>query len=359
MSHPAAPRLRVGLAALAGVLLALSRAGADRPQVTGAVNLSYNRNLSSPGEAAANLYHSFDARANTFLLNAAHLAAAGASGDRLSYGVEMDMGTDAAVTNSGGLGTGDEMDLQEAYLVYRRPRSRIGFKAGKSATYQGIETIESGANPTVTRGLLFGLAEPYTHTGIVATCQLGAAVDLHAGLVNGWDLFVDNNSRPTAVVKLGYSGGDRLALTVSGYLGPEQADNTGDIRLSLDATGVTKSVKDLDLWFQANWGREDRAAPDGADAAWFGFGLQPLYHFGDSFSLGGRYEYFHDADGARTGVAQTLQNLSIAPTCRLTEGLAARAEFRVDQSDRKVFRDSDSAPTDRQALLTAELLLSF
>ncbi|MFA6110314.1 MAG: porin [Candidatus Latescibacterota bacterium] len=334
-------------------------AGAESPRLSGFIDLTYNRNLSAGESATTNLYHSFDAQTNTFLLNAAHLNASGASGDDLSYTIEVDLGSDAAVTNAGGLGTGDEIDLQEAYLVWRRPSSALGIKAGKFASYHGIEVIESGGNPTITRGFLFNLAEAYTHAGIMATWQFSPAVDLHAGLINGWDLFADNNQRPTGVLKLGYSGGDRLALTLSGYLGSEKPGETGDARLSLDATGLTKSVPGLDLWFQANYGREPAAAPDGRDAAWIGFGLQPLYHFSNAFSLGARYEYFDDADGARTGRSQLLQTFSVAPAFSLTQNLVARIEARLDLSEEKVFSDSDGKPTGHQLQAATELICSF
>jgi hypothetical protein len=348
-------------AALIGTcILALSSASADPPALTGFIDATYNRNLQSGDTGpTTNQHHSFDAQANSFLLNAVHLAATGKSGEELSYAIEVDMGTDAAAINSGGLGTSDEMDLQEAYLTYRKPESKLGFKAGKFVTYQGIEVIESGGNPTVTRGLLFGLAEPYTHTGIVATYQLSGALDLHAGLVNGWDLFVDNNTRPTGVVKLGYSGGDPLALTVSAYLGPEQAGNTDNSRMSVDATGVTKGIKNLDLWFQVNYGKEDGAALDGGDAAWMGFGLQPLYHFSEKTCLGLRYEYFKDSDGARSAHVQALQNFSIAPAYYLTSSLLSRLEFRADMSDEDVFTDSDGKASGSQLGVTAEMIYSF
>lgn len=341
-------------------ILAISSANAESPAISGFIDATYNRNLQS-GDAGptTNYHHSFDAQANTFLLNAVHLAAVGSSGEELSYVIEVDMGTDAAAINSGGLGTGDEMDLQEAYLTYRRPSSKLGFKVGKFVTYQGIEVIESGANPTVTRGHLFGLAEPYTHTGIVATYQLSQAFDVHLGAVNGWDLYVDNNKRPTGVLKLGYSGGDPLTLTVSTYMGPEQAGNTDNIRTSLDATGVSKSIKNVDLWFQFNYGMEDGVAADGGDASWMGFGLQPLYHLSEKVSLGARYEYFKDSDGARSGTVETLQNISIAPAYSLTKSLVSRVEFRADMSDQDVFMDADGKATGQQLQVAAEMIYSF
>ena len=137
----------VGALALA---ICASQASAESPALSGFIDATYNRNLNSGDTGpTTNLHHSFDAQANSFLLNAVHLAATGKGGEKLSYVIEVDMGTDAAATNSGGLGAGDEMDLQEAYFTYYCPNSKLGFKAGKFVTYEGIEVIESGANPTV------------------------------------------------------------------------------------------------------------------------------------------------------------------------------------------------------------------
>jgi hypothetical protein len=345
------------LAVLVGWLLAADTQ-AEAPKISGFLDLTYNRNLDA-SDARTNVHHSFDTQGNTFLLNAFHLAMTGAEGDHTDYVLEVDMGTDASAITSGGVGAGDDFDVQEAYVVHRFGDGKLGFKAGKFVTYNGIEVIESGADPTITRGYLFGLAEPYTHTGAVVTYQISPQVDVHAGLVNGWDLFVDNNKAPTGVLKLGLNFGDPLALTVSSYLGPEQTGNEDDVRTTLDVTGVSKAGANLDLWFQFNYGQEAKAAPSGDDASWIGFGLQPVYRLTETFSVGLRYEYFKDSDGARTATAQALQNITITPTYSLSENLLTRAELRVDISDEEVFLDGDNAPTDQQLQIAAELIYSF
>lgn len=331
---------------------------AEGPQVSGFIDATYNRTLNA-STARENVHHSFDQQGNTFLLNAVHLALSGGEGQAVSYTVEVDAGTDAAAASSAGLGPGDDVDLQEAYVTHAMGGSTLTITAGKFVTFEGIELIESIDNPTITRGFLFGLAEPFTHTGITASYQASPRVQLVLGAVNGWDLWVDNNDAPTGVAKVGLDFGEPLRLGLSGYLGPEQAGREGDLRTSLDLTGVAAAVPGLDLWFQVNHGSEAGAAADGGDASWFGLGVQPVYRVSDRFTLGARYEWFDDGDGARTGVAQTLQNLTVTPGYQLTDALLARAEVRADLSDADVFLDADDEPTGTQLQVAAEVIFSF
>jgi len=62
----------------------------------------------------------------------------------------------------------------------------LTFTAGKFVTSEGIEVIEGNQDYTVTRGFLFGLAEPYTTTGVKADYQFTKQLDLMLGVVNGW-----------------------------------------------------------------------------------------------------------------------------------------------------------------------------
>ena len=48
-------------------------------------------------------------------------------------------------------------------------------------TLEGIEVIEGYQNYTVTRGCLFGMAEPFTHTGVKANYAFTKQLDLTVG----------------------------------------------------------------------------------------------------------------------------------------------------------------------------------
>jgi hypothetical protein len=339
------------------------------PGISGSVEASYNRNLSSPGDNAMNSLHAYDTKANTFTLNNAHLVLSGSdSATGLGYDVETDFGSDAMLNKSADptQGSSGIFDLQEAYITWGfGPAHAFGLKAGKYATYEGIEVVEGGANPTVTRGLLYTFAEPITHTGLELSYANGP-FDVHVGAINGWDKLMETNDVPSYLAKVGFNMGDPLALTVSTIIGPEKDANTDDMRMSFDATALTKAIPMVDLWLQGNFGREDKASASGADATWFGFGVQPLIHINNWFGLGLRYEFLDDDKLTRTKatpddgkVDLSLQNVSVAPTIWLTKTAMVRAEYRLDIASSKVFVDSDNKATDMQNEVSADFVLSF
>jgi len=297
------------------------------PTLSGFVDATYNVNFNRPVDGNTPL-HTYTGRSNSFLLNTAHVELNG-SDEHLSYSLQIDGGTDAVIDSGGSY-----FDVQEAYAAYTAS-SGLGFKVGKFVTYNGIEVIESPSNPTISRGFLFNMAEPFTHTGGVVTYKANDQIDVAIGLVNGWDLVVDNNGMKTIVAKLGVTL-PSLLLTVSALAGPEKASNNDDWRTTLDVTGDFKADK-LDLWFQANYGMEQKTAPDGGAGSWFGLGVQPVYHLEDDLSIGGRVELFDDLDGTRSGVnalgrKQMLINISAAPAYTITPHLTLRGELRVDLS---------------------------
>ncbi len=326
------------------------------PTITGHLDGTYNYNLMDPN-GGLTAFHSYTAPHNTFLLNLAHVAIGGHD-DAVTYNIELDAGSDAAFNS--GLYGGALFDVQEAWVHYIHPESKVGLKAGKFVTYNGIEVIENTANPTVSRGFLFGLAEPTTHIGAVGTFQINDQLDVAAGLVNGWDVFRDNNSLKTIVAKLGFTN-DQVGLTVSAFAGPEQAGNNDDWRTTLDATAVIKLDK-VDLWLQGNFGRETFDDGD-TSATWFGAGVQPVFHLNELLTLGARAEVFVDGDGARTGVplpdGVTLINVSVAPAYLIADNLTLRAELRVDVATEDVYNDRGGDPTGMQLIGLTEVLYTF
>lgn len=329
------------------------------PTLSGFVDGTYNYNFNHPA-GGLTPYHSYTAPHHSFLLNSAHVAI-GARNDNLAFALELDAGFDAAL-NSINYG-GNVIDIQEGWVAYTDDAG-FGLKAGKFVTYNGIEVIESPANPTISRGFLFGLAEPATHVGAVATYRISDEMDVALGAVNGWDVLVDNNSGKTIVGKFGLTT-EQFLLTLSFLAGPEQAANNDDWRMTFDATGMYKLDK-VDLWFQANSGVEQNLVPpDGDSAAWFGVGVQPLFHLNDEFALGSRVELFDDLDGARTGLKQMLINVSVAPTYTPTDHIILRGEVRADISGGREsgvdgpYLNSDGDAKGAQLLALTEAIVTF
>jgi hypothetical protein len=357
---------------LSFTLLSLSAAAAraaddNGPVFSGFAETTYNYNFNGPASNSNGLGHSFDSAANTFALNNAQLLLQGnPKGDKdVSYVLKVDYGTDATKIDPSATGL---VTVQEAYGTYTCPDTHLGLKAGKFVTYEGIEVVEANADPTITRGLLFNLAEPVTHTGAVAT-YVNGKFDFAAGLVNGWDLVTDNNSGKTFIFKGTYSGGDPLTLTLSGIYGAEKPADAKDERFSLDLTGLTKVVQNLDLNFQLNYGSEgNKAIPNTVHtedptkaSTWFGLGVQPVYHVNKKFSIAARVEWFNDPEGARTGTdKQKLTTFSVCPGYQVTDHFLARAEIRIDRSNKDAYEDKNGVFNKKgQTEFVAETIFSF
>jgi hypothetical protein len=68
----------------------------------------------------------------------------------------------------------------------------------------------------------------------------------------------------------------------------------------------------------------------------------------DSFALILRGELFNDRDGARTGVAQKLKEVTLTPELKVGSHVVIRGDVRVDFSDKEVFEDRDGALTKKR-----------
>ncbi len=310
----------------------------DAQDFSGYIESSYNYNFSG---GMTNSLRSYDAKANQILLNNFHLVASGSPSDKVSYAAELDFGTDAAVhglLHQTSIGAGPvAVDLQEGNVTYSFS-DKFKFTGGKFVTFQGIEVIEGPLNPTISRGYLFGLAEAFTHVGGYFNFIPSDVIDIKVGVINGWDLLIDNNMDKSIISRLGINLGYLLAFGISFYTGIEQV-NSENWRNSIDLTGVTNAISGLALYFQGNYGIETFTDTSGTDldTKWFGFTLQPVIALSETFDLGLRAEYFADDQGARTGVpGLNAFNLTLVPSLKC-EGITFRFEYRFDSSNKEIF----------------------
>ena len=349
------------------------------PKLSGFIDTSFVYDLNKPVSRVTN-FRSFDRRTDTFLLNAIQINVEGDMKDGIGYYSELAFGTDPSAYKSVGSQAPTEpglpgapsatiynVEVQEAFLTYKCPMTSVMLKAGKFVTQHGIEVIESKDNFTITRGHLFTLAEPYTHTGVLVGYALPKYLDLWVGAVNGWDNYTDNNSGKTLVARLGVNLGEMLTGSFSFLHGAEQNGTTNNTRSSVDTTWFIKPVKMATIGIQFIGGGENQTSiadrnsdgiADGGVGHWYGFGLQPKVDVTDKFFVGTRYEWFSDLDGARTGGTQILQNITLSPGVHMTDNLMARLEWRHDWSTRRVLLDGMGARSDTNTL-GAEFIYKF
>ncbi len=307
---------------------------------------------------------SFVTKANDITFNTAQIALTGSVKDT-NYVIKIDAGSDANVIHPGGAGGTSNFDVEEAYFTTPLFNTGINLKLGKFVTLEGIEVIESPNDPTISRGYLFGMAEPFTHVGFLLSRTLPIKeLELRAGIVNGWDVLADNNTGKTFLGGLGINYGDLATGGLSVYYGPEQAGNNSHNRTSVDLTiankPLPKLMPQLTLNLQGNWGQE--GGINKTVDHWYGFGVQPVYQFTDKFSLGGRVERMENKLGSRFGTTKggQLTNFTITPTYKLNNSITTRVEYRHDIGDKSFFEGKDGVFDQKTAdQMMAEVFYSF
>jgi hypothetical protein len=244
----------------------------------------------------------------------------------------------------------DEVELQQAYLVYNVPVGNgITLKGGKFNTLLGAEVTEPWLNPNWSRSYLFGFAAPFTHVGGLATYPITDMVSVTAGGVIGWDNVEDNNSSPSITGQIAVSPNDRVALYVNGIYGPEQtcfpepgAFQSGcnrNKRGVVDVVANFKLTDELGFILNFDWASEDEASvvTPGRHSTWVGASGIFTYQINERFSTALRGEWFDDAQGSRTGVQQELWEITFDFKAMLSEYIYTRVEYRHDESDERVF----------------------
>lgn len=329
-------------------------------QLHGFIDTGINYNFNNPDSRSNSDLRVFDRKANSFTLNMVEISLEKELKDSFGYRLDLNFGKDANITAPADTGAGDEFDIQEAFITLRAPVGEgMDFKFGKFVTLLGAEVIESPLNYNYSRSFLFGLAIPFTHTGVLGSYSFNDKFSLSAGIVNGWDVIEDNNNAKTFLGNITISPYDSFSLGVNGVYGAEQDDNDSSKRGVLDVVATLTPINDVTLVLNYDYGREEDAGGGGQDAKWTGLAGYIHYDVSDTTGLTLRSEFFDDEDGVRTGTAQELWEITLTAEFKLYEGVMARLEYRHDESNQKPFIDGSGLATDNQDTIAFELVYTF
>ncbi len=300
----------------------------------------YTFNLRNP-DSKTNEQRIFDKKANSFLIDLAQIQfAKDAPVGGVGYKLKVSMGETAKFIHSAGLGDpNDEVDLTEAYVDYVAPLgSGLKLRFGKFATYHGAEVIEARDHFNYSRSFLFNYAIPFTHTGLMVGYAFSKAFSANLYVVNGWDAFHDNNKGKTFGTSFVLIPIEPLFMNLGLMYGPEQPDNSSHHRFLIDWVGIFKATKNLTFTINADYANEKKDPLNfSRSSRWYGIAIYAKYDFMDWFSTSIRSEYFVDRDGVRTGIRQSLKEITISPEFKITENLIVRSEYRHDWSNKEAF----------------------
>ncbi len=367
--------------------------------ISGFVDTQYNNNFSNhttnPSVTAGspgNTLRSFDRNQNTFTVNNIEIDIEKLANPEGGAGFRVDLsaGEDMSFIDGGTLGGAgnSKMGFQQAYVQLVAPLSffegsevfdnTFDLKAGRMVTLAGTEVIEGRDNWNISRGFLFGLAIPFTHTGIRGTYNFfNDRLTTYVGLNNGWDANVDNNTWKTWEAGWAISPTDSLSFIQALYFGPEVARQDGHKRFVMSNVVSYQATEKLAFKGELTFGSQRRVDPSGFtdpvtgasgvnfdNAQWWGIGLHSRYALTDKWGVAARFELFRDKDKFRTQSNQpaslnagtsTLWSMTYTTDYKIYENLLGRLEYRFDKSNEDNVLDGQHS----QSTLGAQLIYSF
>ena len=326
---------------------------------------SFTANLSGSGRGGVNELRLYDNHEG-YTFNVAEFSIKKDPSERypFGYGLVITAGIDSQKNHSIGIFRDEDdafafrntekFDLQEAYISGTIPLGRgLTLKGGKFVTLLGYEVIESPNDLNFSRGYLFGLAIPLTHTGALASYTFSDWFNVTAGVVLGWDDSKNVNDRPSYTGQFAFTPLKDFTANLNWIVGPEQIDNNTHQRYVLDWVLSYTGFKNLTLALNVDYGHEQNEAfvtsldtRRNTDATWWGWAGYVAYDWTERFRTAVRQEFFRDAAGARTGsgIGTDLWSTTATLQYKIWKGLVGRLEYRHDQSDEKVYRVRYSRP---------------
>ena len=316
-------------------------------EFSGVVDAYYSLNFNHPA-SRANQLRNFDTNANQFSLNMAKLTLEHKA-DPIGFRVDLGLGPAFDIVHStepGGLGP--LRYLQQAYLTYNAPIGKgLTIDVGKFVTVHGAEVIETQSNWNYSRSLLFAYAIPYYHFGLRAGYPIHKTFTGSFFAVNGWNNVVDNNSGKTFGFSGAWSPNPHFSWVNNYMFGPEKVGINRGYRHLFDTTATINVNSQVSFLLNYDYG-VDKLAAGAGNARWTGVAGYARLAPNKWFAFVPRFEWYNDADGFTTGLAQKLKEATLTAEIKMKEGLITRLEYRRDWSDQTFF-DRGNSPASARA----------
>jgi len=319
--------------------------------IHGLVDVGYEHNFNQP-TANVNTFRAWDQDGFQLTQGNLHVEKDGTVGFVTDINFGQVANAISSVTNySNSSHVGSQfVDPTQYYLTYTAPvGSGISLQGGRFVTLLGAEVIPTYQNQNYneTRGLLFNLGEPLTHTGLRGSYTFNDYVSVTGGLNNGWDDPADNNNGgPTAEGELTINNKDKsVSFALNGIYGSQGFHSSNQSLGAIDPIFTWKPafLPNVTLESEYLYASQDGNVINGHSASWQGFAQYIVYDW-NAWEFASRGEFFQDKDGARTnGSAQTLWELTQTVSYKVPEvtGMLVRLEYRHDNSNVAAFTNNN------------------
>ena len=275
--------------------------------------------------------------------------------NRAGFRADIVLGKTAGLL-SGDYGAGDglsgnDLELYQGYVQYLAPVGPgIHFKMGKFGTPIGAEVAASPYNFNITRGNVYTVFQPITHTGLSASIETDNGASFLVGVVNETRSFpardIDVNDQKALIWSLAWAG-DTVGASFNGAYGSSDAAtgvrNTSneteviyDVILSWDPSEKFSGYVNFDYRHTDN---NDRTLGGDQDERGYGIAAAGRYAITDRLGLAFRGEWIDlkfknqfQATPSSFADNQKLKYWGLTTTAdySLTENLVVRSELRYD-----------------------------
>jgi len=287
------------------------------------------------------------------------------------------------------------IDLPQIYGSAHLPiltRYGMDVVGGRFYSPAGFESVQATRRPLLSVPYLFNFT-PFTLFGVLTTLHLNERVNIYNGAVNGWDRWIDTNYKYSYLGGINATSRDtKTTFTFILITGPDQLPRFAPANSPFLPTGVVTNATlqgrrnpyyagDFRTFLSSvlthKWGgRLNEAAevffvhetnvqglgPGGPrhvnnESAWYGFAHWFLYTFNDHVTGVYRAEVFRDQNGAATGVADTLYEMTVGAIIKPKTWLWFRPEARYDWAQFK--KPFDDGTRGSQLTLAFDVIVLF
>ena len=319
------------------------------PAVPALSDLLTSWGLTTSGEFAASYYHSngypgsawrgFDQDHDSFQLDEAGLQIGYQPKSGIGGYVDVIAGTDAQILSLNEGGSGNSIDVRQAYLQYAT--GPLTIIAGKYVTMAGAEVINPALNTNYSRSLLFWELEPLDHTGIRATYAATDTLNISVGVNNGWNYTdLSTSGSKTGEFNATWTPNKIVSVAVTGYFGKDNVLFDGQELSLIDVVATYNATSALTLQLNADFKQTSGDGNSGGDLTTHvnGFAGYANYAISDAFRVSVRGEYLsylnagHAIEGTLTLGYTPVKNFEVRAELRydkLSDGLANSGFFYV------------------------------
>jgi Putative beta-barrel porin-2, OmpL-like. bbp2 len=319
------------------------------PAVPALSDLLTGWGLTTSGEFAASYYHSngypgstwrgFDQDHDSFQLDEAGLQIGYQPKQGIGGFVDVIAGTDAQILSLNEGGSGNSVDVRQAYLQYAT--GPLTIIAGKYVTMAGAEVINPALNTNYSRSLLFWELEPLDHTGIRATYAATDTLSISVGVNNGWNYTdLSTSGSKTGEFNATWTPNKIVSVAVTGYFGKDDVLFDGQELSLIDVVATYNVTSALTLQLNADFKQTSGDGNLGTDVTTHinGFAGYANYGISDAFRVSVRGEYLsylnagHAIEGTVTLGYTPVKNFEVRAELRydkLSDGLVNAGAFYV------------------------------